>query len=177
MARISSTLGNAETPPLSRVKIYALVYGVFASAVVFSRTPGPLSSIARFFPDVSMMLIFFVFFWSRGRTMLISRSNLFFFGLIVDTMSFLPLGLSSLSLIISFEIMSKIRQYSMESESISYFLGNITLFLFLYLLIQWFLYSIYRNDFYPFAYLPLAMVKNVFYSLLTYPLWKKYKNV
>ncbi|MDR2777763.1 MAG: hypothetical protein LBB24_03265 [Rickettsiales bacterium] len=109
--------------------------------------------------------------------MLISKNNLFLFGLIVDTMSFLPLGLSSVSFLVSFKIMSKIRQYSIESESPIYFLSNISLYMFLYLFLQWFTYSIYRNNFYPFMYVVTNMLKNMFYSFLTYPLWKKYKNV
>ncbi|MDR1495292.1 MAG: hypothetical protein LBI29_04665 [Rickettsiales bacterium] len=177
MARISSTLGNVEVRPLSRAKVYALIYSVFIVSTMFSGTPGPLASLARFFPDINLMLIFFVFFWLRGRTALISRNNLFFFGLIIDTVSFLPLGLSSLSLLASFKIMSKLRQYSIESESMLYFLENMALFMFLYMFIQWFTYSFYRNAFHPITYLVVAMFKNLFYSLLVYPLWKKYKNV
>ncbi|MDR2777521.1 MAG: hypothetical protein LBB24_01985 [Rickettsiales bacterium] len=177
MARISSTLGNVEIRPLLRVKRYLLVYSAFILATVFPKTPGIPSRLAWFLPDINIMLVFFVFFWSKGREMLVSKNNLFFFGLIVDTVGFLPMGLSSVSFLVSFKIMSKVRQYSIESDSMVYFLSNILFYMFLFMFLQWLIYSVSRNDFHPFLYLIIAMFKNTLFSVLTYPLWKKYKNV
>jgi hypothetical protein len=58
-----------------------------------------------------------------------------------------------------------------------YFMGNIMLFMSIYMSIQWFAYSAYKNVFSSFTHVILNISKNSAYSFLSYPLWKKYKNV
>jgi hypothetical protein len=98
-------------------------------------------------------------------------------GLIVDTIDSLPIGLSSASLLLSFKIMSKIQQYLMEDDSIFCFLKNLSIYIFLHMFFQWFLYSVYRNEFYNFRYVLISVCKDIFYSFCIYPLCKSLKNV
>ncbi|MDR2778418.1 MAG: hypothetical protein LBB13_02855 [Rickettsiales bacterium] len=157
-------------------KKYLAVYSVFTFATVIVRVPGILTAMAKFLPDFSVIFIFLLFFWLRKESS-ISSNNLFIMGLIVDTADALPIGLSSASLLLSFKILSKIQQYLIENDSVISFLRNMSMYVFLHMFLQWFLYSIYRNEFYNFGYVIGSVCKDIIYGFLLYPLCKNLKNV
>lgn len=156
---------------------YLSIYFVFILLSLINKSQNNLYFIFDLLPNFEIIFIFLVFFWNNSH-LSISKYNLFLFGIVIDTFNFLPLGLTSLTLLLVYKIMNWLRNYFMvENHFICFFRDN-TLFLVLYFCLQWFIYSFYETNFFSFRLVFINVIKNIIFSNLLYLLHKKiFSNV
>ena len=156
---------------------YLVVYFVFILLSLINKSQNDLYFVFDLLPNFEIILIFLLFFWSSDRVILL-KYNLFLFGIIIDTFNFLPLGLSSLSLLISYKIIYWLRNYFILENHFIYFFRDNTLFITVYFCLQWFIFSFYNTNFFPFQGVFINIVKNIIFSNLLYLIYKKlFRNV
>ncbi|MDR1499347.1 MAG: hypothetical protein LBS34_03615 [Rickettsiales bacterium] len=151
---------------------------MFIFLVLLNKTSGVgLRRVGLLLPNFDVIVIFYLFVWFKNK--LISQNNLFLFGLIIDTFDFLPLGMTSLVLLLSYEMIKTLKFYSINDDYLMYFLRDNIVFMLSFFILQWFFLSFYKNDFLTFGVVATNIVKNVIYSTLFYLFYKKFfeKNV
>lgn len=152
---------------------YVLLYFAFISFSLISKSQNNLYFIFNLLPNFDIIFIFVLFFWCKDKFEF-SVYNLFFFGIIIDTFRFLPVGLTSLTLLIVYKIVEVSRNYFMVEDQFVYFLRDNTLFVVLFFILQWFIFSLFKTNFFSFGYVFLNIIKNIFFSGLLYLVYKKY---
>lgn len=154
---------------------YICLYFIFISFSLVSKSQNNLYFIFNLLPNLDIIFMFALFFWCSDRIEF-SKYNLFFFGLIIDTFRFLPLGLTSLTLLLVYKLMEISRNYFMVEDRFIYFLRDSAMFVVLFFVIQWFIFSLFKTNFFSFGYVFLSILKNIFFSSLLYLVYKKYFN-
>lgn len=152
---------------------YIVIYFLFTLFLLLNKTQNNLYFVFDLLPNLDVVFIFFIFIWFE-QNIQFSKYNLFVFGLIIDTFNFLPLGLSSISLLFSYKIIKLLRNYFIVGDHFIYFLRDSSLFISMYLIIQWFIFSFYNNNFFPFGCIVFNIIKNIIFSNLLYLIYKKY---
>ena len=161
---------------------YITIYSIFIVLTLLTKVPGKIFNFVRLFPNFNIIFIFLIIFWVDNKheyiniNITINQNNFFIFGLIIDTISHLPLGLSSLSLLISNKITQQFRSYFLDDDNLFYFIRDLGIFLFFYLLIAWFLISFYQNNFYHINTIFTACLMYVRAGYFMYFLYNKLKN-
>ena len=161
---------------------YITIYSIFIVLTLLTKVPGKIFNFVRLFPNFNIIFIFLIISWIDNEhkyvetSLVINQNNFFIFGLIVDTISHLPLGLSSLSLLVSNKITQQFRSYFLDDDNLFYFIRDLGIFLFFYLLIAWFLISFYQNNFYPINTIFTAWLMDVLAGYFMYFLYNKLKN-
>ena len=161
---------------------YITIYSIFIVLTLLTKVPGRIFNFVRLFPNFNIIFIFLIISWIDNEhkyvetSLVINQNNFFIFGLIIDTISHLPLGLSSLSLLVSNKITQQFRSYFLDDDNLFYFIRDLGIFLFFYLLIAWFLISFYHNNFYPINTIFTAWLMDVLAGYFMYFLYNKLKN-
>jgi hypothetical protein len=157
---------------------YFICYSVFLVILLLTHTPNSYLVKLGIWRDLHLIFLFFIFCCPQKE--LISTNNLFFLGLLLDTVDFLPFGLSGLVLTNSlgfFRLLIHLQQYSAIDSSIYGFTLKVSIFFCLYFSIQWLFYSIYKNNFYNFSYILGSIGGSICGSLLLYPIYNHHRNV
>ncbi len=152
---------------------YILIYFVFILLLLLNKTQNNLYFVFDLLPNLDTIFMFFIFIWLE-RKIQFSKYNLFVFGLIIDTFNFLPLGLSSISLLFTYKMIELLRNYFIVDDHFIYFLRDSSLFASIYFITQWFIFSFYENNFFSFKFTFFNIIKNIIFSNLLYLIYKKY---
>ncbi len=156
---------------------YVVIYFVFTLLLLLNKTQNNLYFVFDLLPNLDTIFTFFIFIWLEKKIQF-SKYNLFVFGLIIDTFNFLPLGLSSISLLFTYKIIELLRNYFIVDDHFIYFLRDSSLFSSVYFITQWFVFSFYESNFFSFKFTFYNIIKNIVFSNLLYLIYKKYlKNV
>ncbi len=156
---------------------YVVIYFVFTLLLLLNKTQNNLYFVFDLLPNLDTIFTFFIFIWLEKKIQF-SKYNLFVFGLIIDTFNFLPLGLSSISLLFTYKIIELLRNYFIVDDHFIYFLRDSSLFSSVYFITQWFTFSFYESNFFSFKFTFYNIIKNIVFSNLLYLIYKKYlKNV
>lgn len=157
---------------------YIIIYSIFITLTLFTKMPGKIFNFIRLFPDFNIIFIFLVISWIDDdfEFINITQNNFFVFGLIIDTIEHLPLGVSSLALLLSNKIVQQFRMYFLNDNSLFYFVRDVSIFLFFYLLFAWFIISFYKSSFYPMSIILATWLKDILASYFIYFIYKKLKN-
>lgn len=145
---------------------YLFVYSVFIFLTVFSKVPCWLFWVFRYFSNMNIFFLFIIYFWIEDE--LLSANNLLIFGLVIDVLSYTPLGLSSLSLLLAHKITKILNSYMMKDNSLFYFVRDVSMFFALYLLFRWFIFCYCSGVSFPFRFVLIDYGKNLLLSLLFY---------
>lgn len=153
---------------------YVCVYSVFIISVLFSLKGGVLFKLL---PDIGVIMMFFLYIWfNEPDSVYDAPINLFIFGIVIDTYTFMPIGLTSTSLLLSYKLVNIVRSFLITNDHIIYFIRDCIIFIFSLYTIKWFLFSYYKENFYLFRYIILNIIKDIFYCVLIYLLYKKFKE-
>ena len=156
---------------------YVVIYFVFTLLLLLNKTQNNLYFVFDLLPNLDTIFTFFIFIWLEKKIQF-SKYNFFVFGLIIDTFNFLPLGLSSISLLFTYKIIELLRNYFIVDDHFIYFLRDSSLFSSVYFITQWFVFSFYESNFFSFKFTFYNIIKNIVFSNLLYLIYKKYlKNV
>lgn len=165
-----------NTEKLFRIIKYLVIYSLFIFFTLFSKISCWLFEFFRFFSDLNLIIIFIVILWLEENK--ISKNNLFFFGLIIDTLGDTPLGLSSISLLISYKVTEILKSYMIKDQNLPYFIRDLSIYLILYSTSKWFIFSYYKNILFPIKPIIYIYIKNIICGIMIYFLCKKIiKNV
>lgn len=166
-----------NTGKLYNILKYLVIYFLFVLFILLNKSQNNLYFVINILPNFDILLIFFIFVWF-DKKQIISKYNLFLFGLIIDTFNFLPLCLTSLTLLLVYKIVKFLKTYFIQENYTIYFIRDNVIFMLLYFILQWFFLSFYENNFFSFKYVFISIIKNIVYSILIYLLYKKLtKNV
>lgn len=153
---------------------YCCVYSCFIISIIFNSINNTPFSIA---PDIGIILIFFLYnIWFLNKSKFQAPINLFLFGAIIDTYTFMPIGLTSLTLLMAYKITNLIKMFLVNDDFIIFFIRDCFVFIFLFFIIKWFLFSYYMENFYSFKYVFWDIVKNIFYCILFRLIYFKFKK-
>lgn len=154
---------------------YIIIYSVFIILTFLNKLPIKIFNFIRLFPDLNVIFIFLIINWIDYELewVKIKEGNFFIFGLIIDTIGHLPLGLSSLSLLLSNKIFQHFRMHFLNDRDLFYFVRDVSIFLFFYLVIAWFVISFYKSDFYPLKTVFTSWLMDTLASYFVYFVYKK----
>lgn len=156
---------------------YITIYSIFIILTLITKIPGRIFDLFRLFPDFNIIFLFLVTSWVKDDIIQpISKNNFFIFGLIIDNINSLPLGLSSLSLLLSIKLSDQFRKYFLDDDTLFYFVRDVGFFLFFYILFEWFIISFYENSFYPINIGFNAWLRDMLASYFVYFLYNKFRN-
>ena len=154
---------------------YVIFYSIFTFFIVFNVSNNFLLNLV---PDFTLPMIFFAFIWPNNKKLLYPPINLLLLGLLIDTYNFLPLFVSSFTLLISYKIMSLIKKFLVSDNYMIYLLRDSTIFMFIFFTLRWFIISYYNENFYQFYGILLDILINIIYCVIFYSIFNKYlKNV
>jgi hypothetical protein len=139
-----------------------LVYFSFTMCVLVKRTPSVFLHIFSYLPDIDILFLYCCFFLSEKYTDYVYL-HLFLLGLIIDTFSFLPLGMSGLSLLLTYKIMAFFTRVVFAKGSALFFVAHNFVFIMLYFMLTWFFLSLHRSSFVPIIPVFSLIMKNVLY--------------
>ncbi|MBR2141483.1 MAG: hypothetical protein IJ853_03950 [Rickettsiales bacterium] len=169
MARNVLTEGN-----IGIVLRYFYTYSIFILSVIFSLRGSRTFSL---WMDISTVVICFLCsFWFQKKSDNEAYINLFLFGMILDTYTFMPIGLSSFSLLITYKVVSIIRSFLSNGYYVLSFARDCSMFIFLFFTLKWFIFSYYNEVFYNFGYVFFNTVKNTLYCVLLCLIYKKFRK-
>lgn len=157
---------------------YVVIYSIFIILTLFNKLPGRIFSFVRLFPDLNVIFAFLVINWvdDEFEWVKVAEGNFFIFGLIIDVIGHLPLGLSSLSLLLSNKIFQHFKMRFINDRDLFYFVRDVSIFLFFYLVIAWFVISFYKSDFYPLKIVLTSWLWDMLASYFIYFIYKKLEN-
>lgn len=144
---------------------YLLFYSLFIFFIISASSNNFILSLL---PSLSLPLIFFMFVFSSKGDTLYPPINLLFLGLIIDTYSFLPLFLSSFTLLLSYKISLLLKGLFVSDDHFVYLLRDATMFMVLFFVLRWFILSYYNENFYPFVDVLVDTIVNIIYSVVIY---------
>ncbi|MDR2760895.1 MAG: hypothetical protein LBB09_03570 [Rickettsiales bacterium] len=143
--------------------------------VLANKIPGAAFGLLNFFPNLDLLFLYYCFFLREKNSPYIYL-HLFLWGLIMDAFGFLPLGLNGLSLLLTHRIAGCVNKVLFTKDSILCFMRDNSIFLTLFFLLKWFLFSIFRSDFAPPGDALFPLAKNIFYFNLGYFCYAKFRK-
>ena len=157
---------------------YVIIYSIFIILTLLNKLPIRIFNFIRLFPDLNVIFIFLVINWldDEFKWLKISEGNFFIFGLIIDITGHLPLGLTSLSLLLSNKIFQYFSIHLLSDKNLFYFVRDTSIFLLLYLLTTWFIISFYKSDFYPLKAIFASWLRDTLASYFVYFVYKKIED-
>ena len=157
------TIYNLERYKILLISILYYIMLMFICAMEKSTTV--FVGIFKYLPDFDLLFIYYIFF--------IMNFNHFFyihlllFGFILDTFTFLPVGVSSLTLLITYKLYFIARSFTFNVDNdIFCNLRDLFIFYFIFFISRWFILSIYNTNFLSIFEILKLIFKNVFYSLM-----------
>lgn len=155
---------------------YLFLYSAFIFSVLLFLSSNREFSIL---PDLSIILLFFVCNkWISDGVVYMAPLSLFVFGIIIDSCTFVPIGITSFTLLIVYKTFCFIKSLLMNDDCLLFFLRDCLIFMFLFFIIKWFLFSYYKEHFYLIKYVIFDIIKEVLYCLLIKIVYKNIsKNV
>lgn len=161
---------------ISLILKYIGIYSIFVLSVIFCLSNNRTTSM---FPDFGMVIIFFLcYIWFHIKSIFQAPINLFLFGLVIDAYTYMPIGLSSFSLLLAYKLTEIERMFLFTDENNISFIRDCFVFMFLFYVVKWFLFSFYMENFYLFRYVFFDIIKNLFVCILIRILYTKFrKNV
>jgi hypothetical protein len=152
-----------------------LIYYAFVMCVLVTRTPSSFLVIFDYLPSIDILFLYSFFFIIKEYTPYIYL-HMFLLGLILDTFNFLPLGISGLSLLLTYKILNFVSKVLFAKNSLLFFAINNLVFLTLHFMLTWFLLSLYQSKFVTITPVFLTIVKNALYFNLMNLLYKRFKK-
>ena len=157
------------------VKIWKVIlfYSIFIFINIINKIPIEYNFIFNFLPNFANLIIFYFAILKEDK---IGDNVIFILGLVFDIINSLPIGLTSLSWLLSVKILLNLRDYFLIDESVQYFSRDIFIFIFLQYFFQYILFSYFQNLFYPFGLTILSFFYNIIFYIVLYIIYIKIKN-
>lgn len=154
---------------------YVVFYSVFIFFVVFNVSNNIL---LKSIPNFSLPMIFFTFIWLHNKNIFYPPINLLLLGLIIDAYNFLPLFLTSFTLLVSYKLTLLVKKFLVNDNYIMYLIRDCVIFMVLFFVLRWFILSYYNENFYPFFSIVFDVILNIIYCVFTYVFFNKFlRNV
>lgn len=152
-----------------------LFYFLFLLLNILNKIPSVVFSFTNNFPNFELFSIFYFFLFSGNNSESI-YFHLFIFGIIIDIFNFIPLGASSLALILDFRIIFSLKKLFAKDNNFIYFLRDIVIFFINFFILQWFILSIYDNKFINITPIILLIIRNLVFFNIIYFIYLKVKK-
>ncbi len=160
---------NGNNKFFSMVRNFLLYFSiVFFSA--FSAVPIKFFSIVTIFPNIASILIFFFLVIKQED---VQYFAIFIFGLLFDIFNNLPLGITSVTWLISSKFISFLRLHLYTPDNFIVTFRDFSIYAFLNMLIQWIVFSLLYRTAYPFSNSLMQFILNIVFFAILYKLLKK----
>lgn len=142
------------------------IYVVFIFLSILGKTPNIFYNVFKILPDFDLLFLFILFFVKGFNHFY--YIHLFLFGIILDVFEFSPIGVNSMSLLLTYKAYFVLKQFLFYEDKIFYFLRDSAIFFVLFYFLKWFLISFYNNQFLNIGYVLFMIIKNIAYMSLYY---------
>lgn len=147
-----------------------LIYFFIIFFSAFSAVPIKFFSNVSVFPNIPSILIFIFLIIKQEN---INYFAIFIFGLLFDIFNNLPIGITSITWLISSKFINFLRLHLYTPDNFIVTFRDFSIYAILNILIQWIIFSLLYRTAYPFCNFLIQFVLNLIFFAIFYHIFKK----
>lgn len=147
-----------------------VLYFLIIFFLVFSAVPIKFFAKLTIFPNIASMLIFYFLIIKQES---IAYFSIFVFGLLFDVFNGLPLGITSLTWLVTSKLISFLRMHLYTPDNFVATFRDFVIYAILNALMQWIIFSLLYRTAFPFSNTMVQIVLNIVFFAILYRVFKR----